>query len=194
MLMQISAGFDYYSWIGLPLMIFFSRICDVTLGTMRNLMVGKGYRKLAPILGFFEVLIWIVVVSQVMKNLNNFACYIGWAGGFAAGTYIGLVVEGKIALGLQVVRIITHKHSAELIKALVEAKHGVTIVDAHGAKGPVKMIYMVVKRKNVKEVVKLIGLHDVSAFYSIEDIKAANAGVFRDGSNSTYIGKWLGIK
>ncbi|GDX52580.1 UPF0316 protein [Bacteroidota bacterium] len=194
MVLQISAGFDFYSWLGLPLMIFFSRVCDVTLGTMRNLMVGKGYRKLAPILGFFEVLIWIVVVSQVMKNLNNFACYIGWAGGFAAGTYIGLVVEGKIALGLQVVRIITHKHSEELIKAMVAAKHGVTIVDAHGAKGPVKMIYMVVKRKTVKEVVQLISEHDSTAFYSIEDIKAANAGVFRDGTNSTYIGRWLGIK
>ncbi len=194
MLLQISAGFDFYSWLGLPLMIFFSRVCDVTLGTMRNLMVGKGYRKLAPILGFFEVLIWIVVVSQVMKNLNNFACYIGWAGGFAAGTYIGLVVESKIALGLQVVRIITHKHSDELIKAMVDAKHGVTIVDAYGAKGPVKMIYMVVKRKTVKEVVQLISEYDSTAFYSIEDIKVANAGVFREGGNSTYIGRWLGIR
>ncbi len=194
MLLQISTEFDYYSWIGLPLIIFFSRICDVTIGTIRNLMVGRGYRKIAPILGFFEVLIWIVVVSQVMNNLNNFACYIGWAGGFAAGTYIGLVVEGKIALGVQVVRIITHKQSAELIKALVEAMHGVTIVDAHGSKGPVKMIYMVVKRKTVNDIVKLIGLHDSTAFYSIEDIKAANAGVFRDGRDSNYIGKWLGIK
>ena len=194
MLLQVSAGFDYHSWVILPLMIFFSRVCDVTLGTMRNLMVGKGYRKVAPLLGFFEVLIWIVVVSQVMKNLDNIACYIAWAAGFATGTYVGLVLESKIALGLQIVRIITHKNSEELINALVTAKHGVTVVDAHGAKGPVKMIYMVVKRKFVKEVVQLISEQDPTSFYSIEDIKAANAGVFRDGSNSTYVGKWLGIK
>ncbi len=194
MLLQISAGFDYYNWVGLPLIIFFSRVCDVTLGTMRNLMVGKGYKKLAPLLGFFEVLIWIVVVSQVMKNLNNFACYIGWAGGFAAGTYIGLVVESKIALGLQVVRIITNKNSEELIHAMVNEKHGVTIVDAHGAKGPVKMIYMVVKRNTVKSIVQLITTYDSSAFYSIEDIKVANAGVFREAGNTTAFGRWLGIK
>ena len=163
MLLQASAGFDYHSWVILPLMIFFSRVCDVTLGTMRNLMVGRGYRKVAPLLGFFEVLIWIVVVSQVMKNLDNIACYIAWAGGFATGTYVGLVLESKIALGLQLIRIITHKNSEELISVLVAAKHGVTVVDAHGAKGPVKMIYMVVKRKFVKEIIQLIIKQDPSS-------------------------------
>lgn len=186
--------FDYHSWIIIPLIIFFSRVCDVTLGTMRNLMIGKGYRKIAPMLGFFEVLIWIVVVSEVMKNLNNWACYIGWAGGFATGTYVGLAIENKLALGLQMIRIITHKNQEELREALVKANHGITIVDAQGAKGPVKMIYIIVKRKFVKELVALIQNHDPQSFYSIEDVKAANAGVFREGSSASNVGRWLGIK
>ena len=107
-------NFDYYNWITLPLIIFFSRICDVSLGTLRHVFISKGFRKIVPLLGFFEVLIWIIVVAQVMKNLNNVACYLAWAGGFATGTYVGLWIEEKLALGLQVVRIITNQDSSEL--------------------------------------------------------------------------------
>ncbi len=194
MAVEQMVSIDLFNWVVLPLIIFLSRIFDVTLGTLRNVMVGKGYRNIAPVLGFFEVLIWIIVASHVMNNLNNFACYIGWAGGFAAGTYIGLVLENRIALGLQVVRIITNKNSEEIIEAMVAANHGLTIVDAHGAKGPVKMIYMVVKRKTVKEIVKRIMQLDNSAFYSIEDIKAVNAGVFSESGSANYLNRWMGIK
>ena len=186
--------FDYHSWIILPLIIFISRVCDVSLGTIRNLMIGKGYRKLAPILGFFEVLIWIVVVSQVMKNLDKIACYFAWAAGFATGTYVGLFIEGKIALGLQLVRVFIQNNSEDLIDELVKANHGVTVVNAHGAKAPVKMIYLIVKRKYVQEVIELIDQKNPSAFFTVEDIKSVRSGVFREGSDPSAIGKWLGIK
>jgi uncharacterized protein YebE (UPF0316 family) len=172
------SDFDYFSWIILPLIIFLSRVCDVSLGTLRHVFISKGYRKIVPVLGFFEVLIWIVVVGQVMKNLNNVVCYLGYAGGFATGTYVGLRIEERLALGLQVIRIITNQNHDELINALREKKHGVTIVDAHGAIGPVKMIFTIMKRKNVRSVEMLIAQHNPTAFYSIEDIKNANQGVF----------------
>jgi uncharacterized protein YebE (UPF0316 family) len=178
MLHSIFGNFDYYSWIILPLIIFFSRVCDVSLGTLRHVFISKGFRKIVPLLGFFEVLIWIVVVAQVMKNLNNVACYLGWAGGFATGTYIGLRIEERLALGLQVVRIISNQNFDSLIGALKEENHGVTIVDAQGAVGPVKMIFTIIKRKNVRAVEKMIRQYNPTAFYSIEDIKNANQGVF----------------
>ena len=106
-------NFDYHAWVTLPLIIFFSRICDVSLGTIRHVFISKGFRKIVPLLGFFEVLIWIIVVAQVMKNLNNIACYLAWAGGFATGTFVGLWIEEKLALGLQVIRIITNQDCAE---------------------------------------------------------------------------------
>jgi uncharacterized protein YebE (UPF0316 family) len=186
MLQSIFGNFDYYSWITLPLIIFFSRVCDVSLGTLRHVFISKGFRKIVPVLGFFEVLIWIVVVAQVMKNLNNIACYLAWAGGFATGTYVGLRIEERLALGLQVIRIITNKDSQELVLALKKDNHGVTIVDAQGAMGPVKMIFTIIKRKNVQSVAKLIQTHNPSAFYSIEDIKNASQGVFTPASEGQF--------
>lgn len=177
-------SFDYYNWIVLPLIIFVSRICDVTLGTLRHVMMARGQKKIAPVLGFFEVLIWIIVVSQVMKQINNFACYVGWAGGFAAGNYIGLLIEERIALGLQIIRIITNQECSGLISKLQEANHGTTVVDAHGAKGPVKIILTVVKRKNIDPIIDIIQQYNPDAFYSIEDIRDVNRGVFSKKNQS----------
>lgn len=178
MLLSSIADFDYYNWILLPLIIFFSRLGDVSLGTLRHVFISKGYRQIVPVLGFFEVLIWIIVVAQIMKNLNNFACYLAWAGGFATGTYVGLLIEERLALGLQVIRIITNQNCDKLLENLKLENHGVTVVDAQGAVGPVKMIFTIIKRKNVRHVVELIRQHNPTAFYSIEDIKDINQGVF----------------
>ncbi len=174
--------FDYQAWITLPIIIFFSRICDVSLGTLRHVFISKGFRKIVPVLGFFEVLIWIIVVAQVMKNLNNWACYLAWAGGFATGTFVGLWIEEKLALGLQVIRIITNQNCDELVAALKTENHGITVVDAQGAVGPVKMIFTIIKRKNVKEVVLMIRQYNPTAFYSIEEIKNTSQGVFTENS------------
>lgn len=171
-------GFDYYNWLVLPLIIFTSRIGDVTIGTLRHVMTSRGHKNISPILGFFEVLIWIVVVSQIMKQANNFACYIAWAGGFAAGNYIGLLIEEKIAMGLQIIRVITNQECSDLIDQLQKANHGTTVVNASGSQGPVKIILTVVKRKNIDIIIKLIKEHNPDAFYSIEDIREVNRGVF----------------
>lgn len=177
--------FDFYNWVTLPLIIFFSRIGDVSLGTLRNVFISKGFKKIVPFLGFFEVLIWIIVVAQVMKNLNNVACYLAWASGFATGTFVGLQIEERLALGLQVIRIITNQNCDELLVALKQNNHGVTLVDAQGSQGPVKMIFTIMKRQNVQSVVKLIQQHNPSAFYSIEDIRNTNQGVFTESSSGS---------
>jgi uncharacterized protein YebE (UPF0316 family) len=187
MLLQVQQGFDYHIWVVLPLIIFISRVCDVTLGTLRNVMVSKGYRNIAPFLGFFEVLIWIVVVSQVMKNVSNVACYLGWAAGFATGTYVGLRIEERLALGLQVIRIITNHDCSVLIKALKDSGHGITVVDAHGAVGAVKLIYTIVKRKDSAAVEAMINQYVPSAFYSKEEVKSASAGVFSSADKNSDI-------
>jgi uncharacterized protein YebE (UPF0316 family) len=186
MLHSIFGSFDYYSWIVLPIIIFCSRVCDVSLGTLRHVFISKGFRKIVPILGFFEVFIWIIVVAQVMKNLSNIACYFAFAGGFATGTYVGLYIEERLALGLQVIRIITNQNCDELIAALKIDNHGITVVDAQGAVGPVKMLFTIIKRKNVQSVVKLIRQYNPTAFYSIEEIKVASQGVFTESNSSAF--------
>ena len=186
MLHSIFGNFDYYSWILLPIIIFFSRVGDVSLGTLRHVFISKGFRKIVPVLGFFEVLIWIIVVGQIMKNLNNVACYLAYAGGFASGTYVGLLIEERLALGLQVIRIITNQNCDNLLVGLKTGNHGVTIVDAQGAVGPVKMLFTIIKRKNVQQVVLLIHQHNPTAFFSIEDIKDTSQGVFTSSTSNNF--------
>ena len=179
-------SFDYYNWLALPLIIFVSRIGDVTLGTLRHVFISKGFKKIVPFIGFFEVLIWIIVVAQVMKNLNNWACYIGWAGGFAAGTYVGMFIEERLALGLQIIRIITNQDCGKLLAELKEKNHGVTIIDGQGSMGPVKMILSIVDRTNINSVIDAINRNNPTAFYSLEDIRERGQGVFTDSRASVF--------
>jgi len=169
---------DIFKWVVLPMLIFLARMCDVTLGTLRNVFISKGLRRVVPVLGFFEVLIWLISIRQIMKYLDNPMCYLGFAGGFSMGTYVGMLVERKLALGMQVLRIITEKESKALIHALQKNNFGITIIDGHGAKGPVKIILTIVKRADIQKVLQLIKLHCPQAFYSVEDTKMARQGVF----------------
>src|SRR5208282_4991083 len=102
----------------LPLLIFFAEMCVVTLSTVRIIFVARGKKYLAAILGTFEVSIWLFAIGQVMQNLDNIACSIAFAGGFAVGTYLGIVIEAKLAIGTLVVRTITKKDAGDLIEDL----------------------------------------------------------------------------
>ncbi|HPD63701.1 MAG TPA: DUF5698 domain-containing protein, partial [Anaerolineaceae bacterium] len=141
-----AAGFNWYAWVVLPLIIFVARIFDVTLGTLRIIFVARGKRNLAPILGFFEVLIWIVVISQLVQNLESATAYIGYAAGFAAGNYFGMWLEDKLALGTYILRLITAEEPGELVRRLRAAGFGVTTVAGEGKTGTVQLIYTFVKR------------------------------------------------
>lgn len=176
---------DLFNWVFLPLMIFLARTCDVTLATLRNIFISRNIRKIVPLLGFFEVTIWLVAVSQTIHNLHNIACYIGFAGGYSMGIYVGLTIEEKLALGKQVIRIITNQDPTNLLSALYDAKMGATIIDGKGVKGPVKVIYTTLKRKDVQFVDELIKRHTPNAFYTIEDIRNSNSGVFPEKKGET---------
>ena len=102
----------------LPLLIFFFRICDVSLGTIRVIFIAKGLTYIAPVIGFFEVIIYLVAIGQVMNNLTNVALYIAYGAGFAAGTFIGMKVEEKLSIGTLVVRIITPEDPGDLVSYL----------------------------------------------------------------------------
>ncbi len=163
----------FIEWIFFPLIIFASRATDVSLGTLRSVLANKGMKKMVPFIGFFEVLLWLFAISTVMKNLSNFMCYLGWAGGYATGIYIGLSIEERLAIGTQVIRVFTQEDITKLIESLVEKNYSYTILDGEGKKGAVKLIFIVVKRKNVKDVTEVIHRFSPNAFYSIEDIKRA---------------------
>lgn len=169
---------DLMNWVVLPLMIFCARLTDVTLGTLRIVFVARGRKKIAPLLGFVEVLIWLAAIGQVMQNLNNVACYLAWAGGFAMGNLLGIIIEERLALGLQVVRIITAGPPAILAQTLHAAGFGVTRVDAHGIEGRVDLVFTIIRRKDLNALRAIVRANDPKAFYSVEDVRAASDLVY----------------
>lgn len=168
-----------FTWIILPLLIFLSRIADQSIGTMRLIFVSKGYKLYAPLLGFFEVIIWLVAVSQILQHMSNVLYYIAYGAGFATGNYIGILLEEKISLGTVAVRIIPTFETNDLVSYLKENNYGLTMVNAEGTRGPVKMLYLIMPRKRVKNLVDVINRFNPHAFYSIEDVKSVKHGVIR---------------
>ncbi|MBN1615014.1 MAG: DUF2179 domain-containing protein [Deltaproteobacteria bacterium] len=162
----------------LPVAIFVARICDVTLDTLRIIYVSRGLKFLAAQIGFFEVLIWLIAMSQIISNLTNPFLYVAYAGGFAMGNYVGILIEEKLAIGAVVIRVITQKDATELIKFLKDDGYGVTHTDAQGALGPVKIIFTIVKRKDIAFVLKIIQKFNPLAFFTIEDIRSVSQGIF----------------
>jgi len=171
---------EVFAYVILPIMIFCARICDVTMGTIRVIFISKGVRYLAPVIGFFEVIIWLLAIGQVMNNLTNIVSYIAYGAGFATGTFIGMYIEEKISLGLTSVRIITKKDPLELIQYLRSHNYGVTSVDGEGGTGRVKMIFTIIRRQDLTQVVSIIKEFHPNAFYSVEEVKSVAEGVFPD--------------
>lgn len=101
----------------------------VSIGTLRIIFVARGSRFLSPILGFFEVSIWLIAISQITTNVSNVAAYVAYAAGFAVGNYVGVIIEGKMAIGTLVVRIILTRNDEVLKNSLASAGFGVTSVD-----------------------------------------------------------------
>lgn len=167
-----------YSYLVLPILIFLARICDVTIGTIRIVYVSKGRKSIAPFLGFFEVFIWIIAISQIMSNLNNFVCYFAYAAGFATGNYVGLLIEERLAVGNLMIRIITNKDGDTLAKTLNAHGYGATIIDAEGSGGKVNIIYSLVYRTNISSALEIIKNFNPDIFYSIEDVRDVSSGIF----------------
>ena len=147
---------NLYVWLALPLMVFFARVTDVTLGTLRIIFISHGKRNIAPILGFVEVFIWITVVSQIVSHAHNILAYLAYAAGFASGAFVGMYVEARLAIGTQVILTIVQENFGELISRLHAAGYGVTSVDGQGVNGPVKLIYAIVPRRDLESVLGII--------------------------------------
>ena len=113
---------NLYMYLVLPLLIFIARIFDVSMGTIRVIFITRGYKLIAPLIGFFEVVIWLLAIGQIMSNLTNIYCYLGYALGFSAGTYIGMVIEEKLSIGKVILRIVSKRDATSLHEKLQDSK------------------------------------------------------------------------
>lgn len=164
---------EIYSWVILPILIILARMMDVSIGTLRVIFIIRGYKYIAPILGFFEVLIWLLVITRVVKEINNPVCYIAYPLGFSIGSYIGLAIERHLHLGYVLVRIITRKEADNLLNAFKEKGYHYTSIAASGNNQvPVKVIFSVLDRKDLSAYLDIVKKNNPRAFYTIEEVKS----------------------
>jgi uncharacterized protein YebE (UPF0316 family) len=145
----------------------------VAISTMRIIFIGRGLKAMAAGLGFFEVTIWLFAIGQVMTNLDSPVCFAAFAGGFVAGNYLGMSLEQRLAIGSVLVRVITGGDSRQLVALLRDAGCGVTRIGAHGLQGPVEIVFTVIRRRRLGEVLALVRQFDADAFYSIDELQAS---------------------
>jgi uncharacterized protein YebE (UPF0316 family) len=181
-----ASQFDWLTWVILPLLIFFARIVDVSFGTLRIIFVSRSMKRLAVLVGFFESLIWLIAVSQIIQNMSNIVTYFAFAAGFATGNFVGIWLEGKIAVGLLCVRAITRDDATKMVEFLKNKSYGVTTFSARGVQGRVRLLYMVIKRRELQDLIRIIKDHDPKAFISIEDVRDVNEGYFPHTSSSLF--------
>ena len=168
----------FYAWALLPFLIFSARIFDVTLGTLRVIFITRGMKYLSALVGFIEILIWLLAIGQIFKNLNNIACYFAYAGGFASGSFLGIYFAERLSINKVIIRIITMKDATNLMQYLRKAQYGVTTLDAQGAEGPVTIVFSIINRDDLKKVVAIVKKFNPQAFYSVQDVKFASEGIF----------------
>jgi uncharacterized protein YebE (UPF0316 family) len=166
-----------YSWVILPVLIFVSRIIDVSLGTLRIIFINRNLRYYAAFTGFFEVMIWLLVIQQIFQRLDNPLYLVAYAAGFASGNFVGVMIENRLSIGRVVIRVITRRDSDALVSFLRTSGYGLTVVDGEGATGPVKIIFIITERKDIPTIVKTIKDFNPNAFYSLEDVRFVSGTV-----------------
>lgn len=159
-----------------PLLIFGLRIVDVTMMTLRVLMLVRGARGSATFLAFFEILIWVLAAGAVIQNLSSPWHAVAYAAGFAAGTSVGMWLENKLALGVCSVRAFSRESQTDLVGELRERGYGVTEQIGKGRGGAVDILHAVVRRRDVRDVVRTIERYDPDAFVTIQNDAVVHRG------------------
>lgn len=161
----------FLNYVLMPLLIFVARIGDVSINTLRIMFMMNGKKNIVPILGFFESMIWLLAIGQIFQNVNNPLSYIAYAGGFATGTYVGMTLEEKLAIGRVLVRVITPEPHPELLEFMKMKNYRFTNVGGEGRFGKVNLLFTVMKRDTLQEFISKVKEVDEKAFYTIESVK-----------------------
>jgi len=175
------------------LLIFGLRIVDVSCDTMRVIFAIRGKRGIAAMLGFIQAMVWIFAVANAVKHLDSILHVIGYAGGYATGTYVGVSLEQAIAYGVATVRIVTKQAGRDIADALRQRGYGVTEYPGLGRDGSVEIVHSVVQRRHLTDVLDIINERDEDAFVTVEEPKVLSGGIIatRDWSVSGQLVRWV---
>jgi uncharacterized protein YebE (UPF0316 family) len=160
-------------------MIFALRVSDMTLDTLRVLVVMRGRKGIAWVLGFFQASIFVIAITSVLSNLDNPLNILAYAAGFATGNVVGMLIEERLAIGHIQLSIISPRRGAALAERLREEGYAITEISARGKDGVVTLLSCSVLRKNVSKVQQLVNEVDDSAFITAEDVRPVRRGFWR---------------
>ena len=160
-------------------LIFLARVIDVSMATTRTLMVVQGRRLQAALIGFFEVGIYVTALGKVVSSLDNPMNLLAYCLGFAAGNFVGITIENKIALGdLSAQIILKTSNNEELVNQLRQNGFGVTIIEAQGIEGPREVLNVALNRKDLTKLKNLVDSIDEKAFMTVNNISPIRGGYF----------------
>lgn len=181
-----------FSYILLPLLIFFARIFDVSINTVRIIYVLGGRKLTSTLLGFFESFVWLMAIRQIFEHLDNWMCYVAYPAGFAAGIFVGMIIEEKIAYGKVIVRIITRKDIEDLLQYLNKQYFRYTYVKAEGPDGHENLVFTVLQREKLEELLLILKEILPTAFYTVEKVnRAAESGTVVEQTTRWSIASWF---
>lgn len=183
---------NVFRFILLPLLIFFARILDVSINTVRIIYVLGGRKFTSTLLGFFESFIWLMAIRQIFEHLDNWICYVAYPAGFAAGIFVGMIIEERIAYGKVIVRIITRKDINPLLQHLNKEFHRYTYVKAEGPDGQENLVFTVLEREKLEALLMMLKEILPTAFYTVEKVnRAAESGAVVEQSTRWSIASWF---
>ncbi|MEA5094756.1 hypothetical protein SDC9_67417 [bioreactor metagenome] len=166
----------------LYIIIFCAKIIEVSISTVRLVLINKGERVKGALLAFIEIMIWLIVVSSVLNNITEDPIKVFiYAIAFSMGNFIGVTLESKIAVGLSSIQVVVNEENGEeLADILRDQGFGVTIIDGRGKNDSKKnLLFVQLKRKKIPEAVKLIRLTAPQAYITVNDIKSMMGGYIK---------------
>jgi len=187
-------GIDYtiFSYVVLPILIFLARVTDVSINTVRIIFVMSGHKFISTLLGFIESLIWLLAIGQIFQHLNNWVSYIAYPGGFATGILVGMIIEERLALGKLVVRAITSENLDPILQYIETNSIRYTVLHGETASGKEKILFTVLKRDQLNDLINKFNEYIPQAFYTIESVKKASEhGIITETPSRRGIGSWL---
>jgi len=162
---------DFFNLVIMPLLIIVARVMDVSLGTVRVIAINRGDKHLAPLIGFFEVLIWLIVINQLLSSFQHWTWYVAYAIGFASGTFIGMSISEKFTMGKAVVRIMTETSGTDLIRELEKNNYKMAVVKTTFNTHKGVMLFVTIDSDELDELLKLVHNNNPKAVFSVEDVR-----------------------
>ena len=168
---QLGISTELFHFIVLPTLIFIARIGDVSINTLRIIYMLHGKKWISTILGFFESFIWIIAISQIFQNVDSIITYFAYAGGFAAGIFVGMLIEDRLAIGRVVIRVIEPSINTDLIEFLENNGYRYSNISGLSKEGEVNILFTVIKREKLKTIIGIIKKYNPNAYYTVEGVK-----------------------